>query len=287
MNLQSMLALISLNEMRRIVDKVLNFDPHQPRDKGGKWSTTGGGGALSAADTEAIDNWWSGGDMEIQEDLRAGRPNSVANQLDKVIEKTAPLSEDTVMYRGLSLADDHPSVANLKVGAEFTDRGFSAITSDPQIAENFSKPVEFGAKPYIMEITVPKGTKAAQIPSGIEERLLARQSRFQITAIEKRADGTSVVKAKLVPKSNSPATPKSSTQSGGKGKVVTTKAGGIVPSGTLPSWFNKPPNPVLGIAAHKKWQARKKSWLKSHGYTENTTNLDRLIWTLDQVEFYE
>jgi hypothetical protein len=76
-------------------------------------------------------------------------------QMDKLVELSPPLSEQTKVFRGIG----KPFAAELEaagVGGSFTDKGFTSVSLDEQIAAGFPS-VPTG---NILEIMLPAGTKA-------------------------------------------------------------------------------------------------------------------------------
>jgi hypothetical protein len=117
--------------------------------------------------------------------------NKVAS-LDRLVEISPALPEDTVVYRGIGGAFAM-ELDNKGVGATFTDNGFTSVSLDRSIARGFpSRP-----SGNVMEIVLPKGTKAIN-PSkfftsgkigGTElrrekELILGRGTTFEILSIE-------------------------------------------------------------------------------------------------------
>jgi hypothetical protein len=123
----------------------------------------------------------------VSEDL-----DSKVAALDKLVEISPALPEDTVVYRGIGGAFAM-ELDNKGVGATFTDAGFTSVSLDRSIARGFpSRP-----SGNVMEIVLPKGTKAIN-PSkfftsgkigGTElrrekELILGRGTTFEILSIE-------------------------------------------------------------------------------------------------------
>lgn len=125
-----------------------------------------------------------------------GRMNVILNErvseLDKLVELSPALPEDTVVYRGIggAFATDLQAKG---VGATFTDNGFTSVSLDRGIAKGFP----FRPSGNVMEIVLPAGTKAIN-PSkfftsgkigGTElrrekELILGRGTTFEILSIE-------------------------------------------------------------------------------------------------------
>ena len=126
-----------------------------------------------------------------------GRVNQALNervaQMDRLVELSPPLPEDTQVYRGIGLA----FAADLEakgVGATFTDKGFTSVSLDKGVAAGFpSQP-----SGNVMDIVLPAGTKAVN-PSKFfgrqkivgntdlrqeQELILGRGTTFEILSIE-------------------------------------------------------------------------------------------------------
>ena len=118
--------------------------------------------------------------------------NERVSELDKLVELSPALPEDTVVYRGIGGAFAMELEAK-GVGATFTDAGFTSVSLDRSIARGFpSRP-----SGNVMEIVLPAGTKAIN-PSkfftsgkigGTElrqekELILGRGTTFEILSIE-------------------------------------------------------------------------------------------------------
>jgi hypothetical protein len=113
-------------------------------------------------------------------------------ELDKLVELSPALTEDTVVYRGVGIAFAG-DLEGKGVGASFTDNGFTSASLDRGIAAGFpSQPTG-----NVMEIVVPRGTKAI-VPSRFfsekmvgdtdlrkeQELILGRGTSFEILSIE-------------------------------------------------------------------------------------------------------
>ena len=114
-------------------------------------------------------------------------------QMDKLVELSPPLPEDTQVYRGIGLT----FAADLEakgVGATYTDNGFTSVSLDRGIAAGFpSQP-----SGNVMEIILPAGTKVVnpskffgrqKIVGGTDlrqeqELILGRGTTFEILGIE-------------------------------------------------------------------------------------------------------
>jgi hypothetical protein len=170
-----------------------------PTGKGGgidnscKWKK-GSSVPLTPEEINAIDSWWSGdednGYDAINGALRQGKSHPMVTHLDSVIEKAEPTTEDTLVYRGLSIPEGSYVEQNLKKGYSFQDDGFVAVTGNKSIAEQFAIGGDFDNKSFVMAIKIPAGTKMANIEgSGLDERLLPRSTgAFKIDSVKKKGN---------------------------------------------------------------------------------------------------
>ena len=117
--------------------------------------------------------------------------DSRVTQLDKLVELSPPLSEETTVYRGIGTPFAR-ELETVGVGGSFTDRGFTSVSTDRGIATGFpSNPTG-----NVIEIVLPKGTKAI-VPSRFfsertvgttdlvqeKELILGRGTTFEILEI--------------------------------------------------------------------------------------------------------
>lgn len=131
--------------------------------------------------------------------------NEFIKAMDNIIEKSEPLKEDITVYRGvdgLYLNGNHLNTFN--VGQKFNDQAFFSTSLLPtSFTEN---------RDVVMEIDIPKGTKAAYLEkyAGIkkykqQELLLDSNSMFEITSpvTYDPNTGQKKIKARLVPSTSS------------------------------------------------------------------------------------
>jgi hypothetical protein len=125
---------------------------------------------------------------QIDEDHNADL-RKVRDSLDSAIAKhTVP--EDTYVSRGVSGEYAEAFLRKAKAGAVFEDSGYTSTSA--------TKPFFGDIK---MRIKLPKGAKAAPVPSSIvdeNEYLLPRNSRFRVVSIQDRGAGAADVELELV-----------------------------------------------------------------------------------------
>lgn len=110
-----------------------------------------------------------------------------SRNLDKMIDKQAPLKGEEIVYRGLRPSKDMEKA--LVKDAILEDKGFMSTSKDREVAKNFGN--------YVMAIRVPKGTKALQVEDYIhtvaakneKELLLGRGTKLKITHVRQESGG--------------------------------------------------------------------------------------------------
>jgi predicted ABC-type ATPase len=124
---------------------------------------------------------------ELNRSLRAGRTsakhNGVREQLDSAFGRVAPLSRESVVYRGTKVGGAN----GLRVGQVVQDKGFmSTVAWRPQ-ADDFA----VYSKGDVFAITLPPGTKALDINEAAgsafekeHEVLLPRGTKLEIESFE-------------------------------------------------------------------------------------------------------
>jgi hypothetical protein len=102
--------------------------------------------------------------IDVNQALRKGKPIPAADRKDmKLVDEAfskAKTTEPLEVYRGIGPSDSD-MFANLKAGDSFQDKGFVSTSTDKDTADNFSR----GDTPTMMQINVPKGSKAISVDS--------------------------------------------------------------------------------------------------------------------------
>ena len=121
------------------------------------------------------------------------------NKMDEIINKSNPIPEDMIVYRSVNgLYCDGNKLSTFDVGQRFNDKAYVSTSALPtKISSNSN---------ILLEIEVPKGTKAAYLESftgvknyGQQEILLGRNSEFEISDVPVlKNNGQVVLKVKLV-----------------------------------------------------------------------------------------
>ena len=127
------------------------------------------------------------------------------NKMDSIIEKSPPLKENLTVYRGVDgLFLNGNKISTFDVGQTFDDSAFVSTSLIPMNIAN--------RRPILLEIEVPKGTKAAYLEKytgvknyGQQELLLGRNNKFEITSLPRynEENGQMVLKARLIPSEES------------------------------------------------------------------------------------
>jgi hypothetical protein len=170
---------------------------------------------FNSEDSPNIEYYTNVGSWEINGLLRTGKVPKDSNSdkeeiddwiksLDNEIGKTSA-PRDLVLFRGTS-GTGTEVFEKLKVGDIYTDKGFVSTTLDIKVAPEFmstatggkfdSRPIEKG---YVLEISVPKGSKALSVnnyfrkvsgrygPSGDirkeDEHILPRNTKFKVDSV--------------------------------------------------------------------------------------------------------
>lgn len=184
--------------------KTKTFDPDEPRDEYGRWTSVAPDllnqysdwrslfGSASRAEQMAMGNYSLLGYKSLNERLRGKRPwhtdengwdAETRDALDAMMAKHS-LPEDITVYRLMAY---HPSwVGGGKVGAVYTDLGFvSTSTMLPVLG----LPQDMSGRTMVARINVPKGTRALWLGHRYEhnrdehELLLNRGLYFKITGV--------------------------------------------------------------------------------------------------------
>lgn len=127
------------------------------------------------------------------------------NKMDSIIEKSPPLKENITVYRGVDgLFLNGDKISTFDVGQTFDDSAFVSTSLIPRNIAN--------RRPILLEIEVPKGTRAAYLEKytgvtgyGQQEVLLGRNNKFEITSLPRfnEENGQMVLKARLIPSEQS------------------------------------------------------------------------------------
>lgn len=151
-------------------------------------SPNGKPSSLSSAATKAIEHWWTGGYEEINGALRNGGTHKSVAGLLEAIDKAEPTTEEKILYRGMSLNPNSMAAQNMKKGYSVFDDGFMAITDRKDVSDNFAIGGDLDNNAYVVTLKIPAGTKMADIPSGIGEKLLPPGNRFIVDKVTKKGN---------------------------------------------------------------------------------------------------
>jgi len=119
---------------------------------------------LDDAQKQAIKEYTGSMYLSVNPALRKGKPVPAEDRKEmKLVDEAfskAKTTEPLEVYRGIG-PSDADMFANLKVGEIFQDKGFVSTSTDKDTADNFSR----GETPTMMQIQVPKGSKAISVDS--------------------------------------------------------------------------------------------------------------------------
>jgi hypothetical protein len=180
-------------------------EEEHPRDPNGEFASTGAPNwdkiknpAARARAQEALRRWQSDHEQinaELREgegdDWRTGPHAETITDLTNAVRGAGPtLKDDLVTWRGVGGmgVDAFPGV-----GGEFTDKGFTSLSTSKRVAAGFTtglEGVERGDK-ALLKVTVEKGSHVVQTPGGAhgrveKELLLNRGTRFKVTGVKGR-----------------------------------------------------------------------------------------------------
>lgn len=140
--------------------------------------------SLNSAEKAAALKYSGSAYHQINGDLRKGKaPDKTVHDLDSAIAKS-PAPRDMVVHRGMSGDFVHELFSDFKPGDQFVEKGYTSTSAGGHAA--FPGNVK-------MVITIPKGYPVAPIPShhaSENEYLVRRNTKYQVTKIEKNSKGT-------------------------------------------------------------------------------------------------
>jgi len=141
--------------------------------------------SLDPGEVKAFKYYSDKGYENINNHLRSGGDPGVFSNIGKIdaaIAKSSPLSAETMVYRGVD-SRSGDVFSSLKPGDSFIDKAYmSTSTTGAMLSSN-----------TFFNITIPKGVKAAPIPSAHDserEFLLPRNTKLNITRVTKTGDRT-------------------------------------------------------------------------------------------------
>lgn len=156
---------------------------------------------VSDAERQALNDYTGSMYIEVNKALRSGKPIPKSDQKEvKLIDQAfsrASTTEDIQVYRGVG-PTDMDKFANLKPGDSYTDDAYLSTSTNLSTADNFSR----GDTPTILNIQVPKGSKAISVDSlsqfkkgghmvrSEEEILLNRGGKYKVVSIKPARRGS-------------------------------------------------------------------------------------------------
>lgn len=208
-----------LDELEELVS-TKSFDPDQPRDESGEWSSEGAGGRvendkpvgvgkgglvedhvawsehhngppLSIPQKATASHYQGNGYITMNGHLRQGKYESPEVKesiaiLDSVMKTAAKTQESVTVYRGLAKLPE-----GLKSGSVFIDKGYVSTSTDKGAADKIAREAKDDI-PIVMQIKIPKGKPALSMEhatgktkySTEREVLLPRNAKFKIERLE-------------------------------------------------------------------------------------------------------
>ena len=182
-------------------EKLKKISTSRPESRPGK---KGGGDTdpdtwssrVSGDEADAILTYTTSKYHSINGGLRSGKVSKedakTIKSIDSAMEKSRLKKEmvsyeNQKLYRAASIPEVNKALdsGNFK-GFEFTEKGYTSTTTDKQIAQNFLR----GEGSRLFRVKSPAGTKAANVSElsnlkGEKEVLIARNTRYKITGVEK------------------------------------------------------------------------------------------------------
>lgn len=214
----------------------MTYDPNQPRNELGEWTSGAAaarasaaaesvldsmGGSVSPGHAAALGYYQQAGHVFINRTLRGqdhltyagtGTPESHikkrraeneahAKVIDAAIRRSPPLPNDVTVFRGSAQG------LAVKPGSTVRDKGFVSTSASPKVAKKFSKASHDtgggkGGGATLFRIKVPKGKRGLWMPklggsyANEKEFLLPRGSKFKVTRVTK-SDGVRYVDMEL------------------------------------------------------------------------------------------
>lgn len=143
-----------------------------------------------------INTYLHTGKMREDPTLEKDEIDNIVNKIDSVFKK-ASIPEDITVYRGITNFElSKMSNSALKVGSKYVPSAFVSTSYDKNVAEEFSQ----GKNPAILEINLPKGTKAIALENHADaenksekEILIARNTEFRVKELKKIGNKTHIV----------------------------------------------------------------------------------------------
>jgi phage-related protein (TIGR01555 family) len=171
------------------------YNPSQPRNGEGEWSSGGGGIAglsLTTSEVTAVKYYKNKNYKKLNSDLRkGGSPSDTVKGIDSAIAKTPGLEKKTELFRGLKskdLAEAARTNPKSLIGKSVKDDAFMSTTTSNKMARSFAGISDKNG--VVLKINVKKGTKALSMDQfgnkntdNEKEMLLARGSSFKIKKI--------------------------------------------------------------------------------------------------------
>lgn len=137
--------------------------------------------------------------IEVEEDyvLDAEYAETTIDLIDSTIDRGI-MPESVVVHRGFGIAESE--IGKYTRGQVMFNKGYTSSSLNPAIGAKFARwATESDLRPVLMELTLPKGAKAASLENILSmkenEILLERGGNYRIISVNEDADKTIRIKA--------------------------------------------------------------------------------------------
>jgi hypothetical protein len=146
--------------------------------------------------------------------LRTGKPTStkvnglnlsthIANAKDAIARDKAKVTRNMVVYRGMESKHIAANFDKVKVGHEFSDKGFNSTSFNPSVANNFAAGKDDG---IVIKVHLKRGTHAAYLDHpdidkdefGESEMLLHPNTKYRVLRARVDKHGNKVLSVEVV-----------------------------------------------------------------------------------------
>jgi len=181
---------------------VKEYNPDQPRDEAGRFSSDGGSVGPTDAQYNALEGYIGADYINVNSYLRSGKirdetyggiydPMAIRNTVEMMNNLMSPIGQEQTLYRGILASDITEALSTLQPGDRFTDKGFVSTTQSLGFADNWR------GDGLLMVIDAPAGTNAIDVVrvsggnpnrdeyTNIEEErevILARDTTFEVVS---------------------------------------------------------------------------------------------------------
>lgn len=127
--------------------------------------------------------------------------------IDSVFEKVTPSQNEQTVYRGVA-GEFVTKLFQAHIGSTFVDKGYVSTSGMKEIAQDFTTVANPKGPRAILEIIIPPGNKVISVPklfkgnprAALElERILPRETKFEIADVYTDNDINDIFVVKVVP----------------------------------------------------------------------------------------